>query len=94
LLTLDEYKEVSLPYYKFTELLSKQSLFGYCMKHEKIKYYLPDELTCTPVKRDLFIRVRIKMLIFEANICTGQATLFLSRKRSERSRGVQKECQA
>ena len=62
MLPLAEYKQISLPNYKYTNILSKQSLYKYCMESPAIKAYLPEDLKSTGVERDFFLRVILAIL--------------------------------
>lgn len=58
-MTLNEHCTVTLPHYKLSNELQKESLYYYCMENESIRSYLPDHLTIDLANRDLLISVRV-----------------------------------
>ena len=58
-MTLQEHCTVFLPHYKLADDLQKESLFKYCIFHNRIKPYLPDNAKSEYLERDFLILVSL-----------------------------------
>jgi hypothetical protein len=64
LMTLEEFRKVSLPNYTITAMLAKESLLSHCSKHNQIRLYLPDSQNLKSVERDFLLSVSLSYLLF------------------------------
>jgi hypothetical protein len=55
----NEHCTVYLPHYKLSDELQKENLFSYCFNHPEPRYYIPDNIKCEYIERDLLVSVSI-----------------------------------
>ena len=56
-MTLQQHCSITLPNYRVTNELQKESLYSFCFRDDLIMSYLPDELSMENSTRDLLISV-------------------------------------
>ena len=62
-MTLQQHCSITLPHYKLSNELQKESLYSFCINDNSIMNYLPDELSMESSQRDLLISVSYAWLL-------------------------------
>lgn len=56
-MSLQQHCSITLPSYRLTNELQKESLYAFCFRDDLIMSYLPDELSMENSTRDMLISV-------------------------------------
>lgn len=56
-MTMKQHCSIFLPHYKLSQILQKKNLYEYCMNHNVIKNYLPDEIKLEYCEREFLLSV-------------------------------------